>query len=564
MSHSIPINPSRAYHTVTARALKDEGYDVLVVLVDKHVFIKAQWGTMRHGTLDTLNSGREDREIAPDGSPAGHLFYLMTKVPTRPDGGSVPGIPPHMYSDAAPCERGVVLNRMIKDQYWVWVDVNFAKGKPLSLTGGGVFITDQPIAWQYIKRACDFECREEIYSSEMSTRRFKEDAYPHVIIRCGASQDSFVRVKSNTGTMVSLPKWTGSICGVCINNHIFRQGVLRCPDCHVQIPYWNADAPDLLDDKMIVDEEERPGQAMKCIFCSSFAHKARDCPKRPDDEGDPWPKWAAMQQEAEDTAREAARLDVSVPPPPPDATIPPVIFNAFAKPSAAASSSSTSQLTPRTAANKREQEQFFAQRRRDQKNNPDFRPTPFEMDRAKQQRAARQKGSHQEKWNNDSEYRMNCSLRGKTHDSCALLTNAPWVAHEADDEPPTYDMKSVELFRTAVVRYKSHVSWRQLVGEDAKDPPDHAWLKLYWDKYIKYKPATAMSDEGFGPLGNYVHYDAMAAMCYHSSVGGQTNRNIPNWSPWEDFHKGRSEEPFWDPITLMRAASTEWFTQGSR
>ena len=136
---------------MTALAAENEGYTDFVVMMDVSTFRKAQWGQIQHGRPDTVEKGDEDCEMAPNGNPSGSLFYLMIAVPTQAS--PVPGIPPHMYSDAHESTRSPQLNQALKKKLWVFLDRNCTNGRPLYLTGGGLFISDQPIWWKDIRSA---------------------------------------------------------------------------------------------------------------------------------------------------------------------------------------------------------------------------------------------------------------------------------------------------------------------------------------------------------------------------------------------------------------------------
>ena len=63
-SHSLYVDPDRAYKKVTLRDLQAYQLPCLYMMVDQHTFYHAQWGTMMPGSCP------EDKDHAPNGCPA--------------------------------------------------------------------------------------------------------------------------------------------------------------------------------------------------------------------------------------------------------------------------------------------------------------------------------------------------------------------------------------------------------------------------------------------------------------------------------------------------------------
>ena len=135
--------------------------------------------------------------MAPNGNPSGSLFYLMIAVPTQAT--PVPGIPPHMYSDADESTRSPQLNQALKKKLWVFLDRDCTNGRPLYVTGGGVFISDQPICWKDIRSACTFDQQHTVYDRDLKNKLVRQDCEEKTVIRCGGARDEFVPIVDSRG-----------------------------------------------------------------------------------------------------------------------------------------------------------------------------------------------------------------------------------------------------------------------------------------------------------------------------------------------------------------------------
>ena len=177
------------------------------------------------------------------------------------------------------------------------------------------------------------------------------------------------------------------------------------------------------------------------------------------------------------------------------------------------------------------------------------------MNTAAQDKMAKQRQKHTDDWLTPGyaydRWRLEKSQEGKSKDQTGMLSNRPWSCWYITDKPPACDTELLQDFRTMVFRFLSHAEWRHVVCGEPEAPKPKTWLIYYWDTYLHH---CTKNDRGpsYGPLWNYLSYEAKAHECFTTSAGLEPPRQkVKQWREWEDLMMRNNEVVFWDPSELL-------------
>ena len=96
--------------------------------------------------------------------------------------------------------------RIIRDKIMVYLDINFMSNKPLFLTGGGIFIFDQPIQWLFIRKAEMLEDGTPVYDRAYQSSRMDFSGRKSALSCAKASEPEIEYYDQYTGAAKKLKK----------------------------------------------------------------------------------------------------------------------------------------------------------------------------------------------------------------------------------------------------------------------------------------------------------------------------------------------------------------------
>ena len=510
MNHMLPIDPDRAFRTVTLDDLKLYGLQSLCVMVDKRAFHRGQWGKLLPGSC------REDKDHSPTGHPAARRFYPMTHRPT----GRYPveGAKKEIF-DSSPKDEATA--RIIRDKIMVFLDIEFIDNKPLYLTGGGIFIFEHPIQWYFIQRAEMLEDGTLVYDRAYQDAKMDTAGRSFALSYASAPKPYIEYYDQVTGEVKRTDKWVGKPGVLCLNEHPCRQGIMSCPLCGVRFKY-----------------EGCP---------NSGATPARDVPKHLE-----LPHAWSSFEEARDWGQDKEACDYYGVNPPPDTV----------QPSGAASSGEAWPHEPSRESQSSTDRQnqtwnynsYYAEQRRWHRDHGTT--LEFSMDTHGQQKMAKQKEKHAENWNKPGmlwdNWRVDRASEGKSKDQTSMLSHRPWTCWSSEDTPPRCDSVVLNDFKTMAFRFMSHAEWRQHNYAEQEPPKPKEWLLPYWGTYLDHCTKNDRNSRSYGPLWNYLRFEAKAIECFEKFAGYPSpNHRVKDWQEWEDLMRSEGEPVFWNPQELL-------------